>query len=108
VTGIAKACGGGCIARSCNDRRTPDAGRRTPDAGRRTPDAGRRTHQLDPSVTGQRERAGSRGGEATGKDPTNRGKLGTKRHIVVDPNGVPLALTMSGANATCMIPSGWR
>src|SRR5258708_3205450 len=27
------------------------------------------------------------GGEATGKDPTNRGKLGTKRHIVVDHHG---------------------
>src|SRR5215831_11530372 len=24
------------------------------------------------------------GGEPTGKDPTNRGKLGTKRHVVVD------------------------
>jgi transposase len=38
------------------------------------------------------------GGEATGKDPTNRGKLGTKRHIVVDRNGVPLAVTISASN----------
>src|SRR5258706_250206 len=38
------------------------------------------------------------GGEATGKDPTNRGKLGTKRHLVVDRNGLPLAVTMSGSN----------
>jgi transposase len=38
------------------------------------------------------------GGEQTGKYPTNRGKLGTKRHIVVDRNGVPLAVTISGAN----------
>jgi transposase len=38
------------------------------------------------------------GGEATGKDPTNRGKLGTKRHIVVDSNGLPLAVTVSGSN----------
>ncbi|HEV2461933.1 MAG TPA: IS5 family transposase [Ktedonobacterales bacterium] len=38
------------------------------------------------------------GGEQTGKDPTNRGKLGTKRHVVVDRNGVPLAVTISGAN----------
>jgi transposase len=38
------------------------------------------------------------GGEATGKDPTNRGKLGTKRHLVVDRHGVPLAVTVSGAN----------
>ncbi len=38
------------------------------------------------------------GGEATGKDPTNRGKLGTKRHLAVDRHGVPLALTIAGAN----------
>jgi transposase len=38
------------------------------------------------------------GGEVTGKDPTNRGKLGAKRHIVVDRNGLPLAVTISGAN----------
>ena len=38
------------------------------------------------------------GGEATGKDPTNRGKLGTKRHLVVDRTGVPLAVTVSSAN----------
>jgi transposase len=38
------------------------------------------------------------GGEQTGKDPTNRGKLGTKRHIVVDRTGLPLAVTISGAN----------
>ena len=38
------------------------------------------------------------GGEATGKDPTNRGKLGTKRHLIVDRRGLPLAVTMSGAN----------
>ncbi len=49
-------------------------------------------------VTRQRECAGSRGGEQTGKDPTNRGKLGTKRHIVVDRNGLPLAVTISGSN----------
>jgi transposase len=38
------------------------------------------------------------GGEATGKDPTNRGKLGSKRHLVVDRTGLPLAVTASGAN----------
>ncbi|HEV8194943.1 MAG TPA: transposase [Ktedonobacterales bacterium] len=38
------------------------------------------------------------GGEVTGKDPTNRGKLGTKRHIVVDRGGLPFAATVSGLN----------
>lgn len=42
--------------------------------------------------------AAPHGGEATGKDPTNRGKLGTKRHVVVDRHGLPLAVTMSAAN----------
>ena len=49
-------------------------------------------------VTRQCERASTRGSEATGKDPTNRAKLGTKRHVVVDRLGVPLAVTISGAN----------
>ena len=49
-------------------------------------------------VTRQRQCASARGGEATGKDPTNRAKLGTKRHVVVDRHGVPLAVTISGAN----------
>lgn len=38
------------------------------------------------------------GGYETGADPTNRGKLGTKRHVVVDGHGTPLAVTISGAN----------
>src|SRR5262249_10209 len=60
--------------------------------------AGRRTDRLGASVTRQRECASARGGEQTGKDPTNRGKLGTQRHVVVDRHGVPLAVTLSGAN----------
>jgi transposase len=53
---------------------------------------------LGAGITRQRERAGARGGKATGKDPTNRGKLGTKRHLIVDRTGLPLAVTVSGAN----------
>ena len=34
----------------------------------------------------------------TGPNPTGRGKLGSKRHIVVDTRGVPLAITVTGAN----------
>jgi putative transposase len=40
----------------------------------------------------------SKRGEKTGKNPTDRGKLGTKRHIVVDRNGIPLSAVLSGAN----------
>lgn len=38
------------------------------------------------------------GGEKTGKNPTDRAKSGSKRHVLVDRRGVPLALTLSGAN----------
>jgi len=37
-------------------------------------------------------------GQQVGKNPTDRGKLGTKRHIIVDKNGIPLAVVLSGAN----------
>jgi putative transposase len=38
------------------------------------------------------------GGEQTGKNPTDRGKLGSKRHILVDARGAPLAVVVTGAN----------
>ena len=47
---------------------------------------------------GQRQRAREKGGEATGPSPTDRGKPGTKRHLVVDGRGTPLGLTLSAAN----------
>jgi transposase len=49
-------------------------------------------------VSGQREHPGEKGGDATGPDPTNRGKPGTKRHLVVDRRGTPLAVCLTGAN----------
>ncbi|PJO22584.1 IS5/IS1182 family transposase [Burkholderia glumae AU6208] len=38
------------------------------------------------------------GGQQTGPNPTDRGKLGSKRHIVVAARGIPLAVTITGAN----------
>lgn len=38
------------------------------------------------------------GGEATGPNPTDRRKLGTKQHLLVDRNGVPLTIRVTGAN----------
>ena len=38
------------------------------------------------------------GGSETGPDPTNRGKLGTKRHILSDRRGAPLSVVISAAN----------
>lgn len=38
------------------------------------------------------------GGDDTGPDPTNRGKLGTKRHVLSDRRGAPLGAVVSAAN----------
>lgn len=38
------------------------------------------------------------GGQETGPNPTDRGKLGSKRHIVVDARGIPLVILVSSAN----------
>jgi hypothetical protein len=39
-----------------------------------------------------------RGGELTGPNPTDRGKAGTKYHVVVSTDGIPLAVVPSAAN----------
>jgi len=38
------------------------------------------------------------GGEATGKNPTDRGKQGSKLHLLVDAAGAPLSLQVTAAN----------
>ena len=38
------------------------------------------------------------GGAATGRNPTDRGKRGTKRSLLTDGTGIPLALVVEGAN----------
>ncbi len=38
-------------------------------------------------------------GTATGPNPTDRGKSGTKRHLVPNRRGIPLAARLTGANA---------
>src|SRR5215472_7936001 len=38
------------------------------------------------------------GGAATGPNPTDRGKRGTKRSLLTDGAGIPLALVVDGAN----------
>jgi len=38
------------------------------------------------------------GGEDTGPNPTDRGKSGSKHHLMTDAQGVPLAATVTGAN----------
>jgi hypothetical protein len=38
------------------------------------------------------------GGSKTGKNPTDRAKLGSKVHLLVDERGAPLAVFITGAN----------
>lgn len=38
------------------------------------------------------------GGQETGPNPTDKGKLGSKRHLIVDAQGIPLVVLVSGAN----------
>jgi len=38
------------------------------------------------------------GGEKTGKSPVDRGKLGSKHHLLVEGRGVPLSVSLTGAN----------
>jgi len=48
---------------------------------------------------GARPKKGVEGeAQATGRNPTDRGKCGTKRHLLTDGAGVPLAVVISGAN----------
>jgi len=48
-------------------------------------------------VDSSRVRAGH-GGEKTGKNPVDRRKLGSKHHLLVEGQGVPLAMSLTGAN----------
>jgi transposase len=47
---------------------------------------------------GQRLGKGAQRGGETGPNPTDRGKLGVKRHVLTDGNGVPLSVLITGAN----------
>jgi putative transposase len=38
------------------------------------------------------------GEKATGANPTDRGKSGTKRSVLTDGNGIPIAVVIEGAN----------
>jgi IS5 family transposase len=44
------------------------------------------------------EHPGQKRGRKAGANPTDKGKAGTKRHIVVDKRGVPLSVITSAAN----------
>jgi transposase len=52
-------------------------------------------------------RAGQKGGSETGPSPVDRGRNGSKHHLLVDARGLPLAWTLTGGNrndVTQLIP----
>jgi transposase len=53
---------------------------------------------LDAGLAGCGERTRAKGGQKTGPNPTDRGKRGSKRHLIVDGNGTPLAVRHTAAN----------
>ena len=57
-----------------------------------------RAARLVPHRPGQRQRPGQKGGELIGPNPTDRGKKGSKYHLLVAADGLPLAVHVSGAN----------
>ncbi len=77
-------------------------GRTAPRAA--APAAGCRPDRLEPGVHGQRVAGCQKGGDKTGPNPTDRGRLGTKRHLITDRNGIPLAFLLTGANTHDSMP----
>jgi len=55
-------------------------------------------HRLGAVLRGQPKLPRCFWGALTGKNPTDRAKKGTKRHLLVDGKGTPLALRLTGAN----------
>ncbi len=80
----ARLAGGGCLG-SPAPRAAATVMRRGP-------------HRLEPRLPGQLVHRCQRGGDATGPNPTDRGRPGTKRHLITDRRGVPLAFLLTGAN----------
>jgi transposase len=55
----------------------------------------------------RQSRAGEKRGSETGPSPVDRGRAGSKHHLLVDATGIPLAFTLTGGNrhdSTQLIP----
>lgn len=53
---------------------------------------------MELGLSRQRHGEGAKRGDLTGRNPTDRGKLGVKRHLMTDGRGVPLSVVLTGAN----------
>lgn len=91
-----RACGS-TLRRRTQDRSATAALRRVRAALIRMARPGPEIAPRDVVVDSRSVRA-KRGGELTGPNPTDRGKAGTKYHVAVSADGVPLAVVPSAAN----------
>jgi transposase len=57
-----------------------------------------RPDRLGAGFFGLGECVGQKGGQKTGPNPTDKGKPGSKRHVVSDRGGIPLAVILTAAN----------
>jgi transposase len=57
-----------------------------------------RSHRVGARFFRLGEHPGQKGGTKTGKNPTDKGKAGSKRHLVSDRNGIPLCVMLTAAN----------
>ena len=58
----------------------------------------RKQNRLRQGLRGFIVHSGQKRGDATGPNPTDRGKPGTKRHLITDSQGIPLAVRLTSAN----------
>jgi hypothetical protein len=57
-----------------------------------------RPHRLVSDVFRLCQHSGERGGEETGPNPVDRGRPGSKRHLLVGGDGLVLSVILTGAN----------
>jgi hypothetical protein len=112
-SGLRRALGTGCALlpeRPPRPEGRPPAARRPQRAGghrlrapHRHPVGEAAPRPAPPAGRGERHRLGPvlarpKRGELTGPNPTDRGKPGSKRHVLVDAGGIPLAFVLTSAN----------
>jgi transposase len=68
------------------------------------PIAGRGSARLEPGLRRWILHRGKKGGDATGPNPTDRGRPGTKRHLATERQGIRLAVLLTGANVHDSVP----
>jgi transposase len=71
------------------------------------PSRGAPTYRTSPAPRSTAHICAMKGGAKTGPSPVDRGKTGSKHHVIVKAHGIPLAATLTGGNrndVTGLIP----